>query len=199
MSLLERIVNAASLPDKAVKLALDAVAAGVSKASNGRFDNFSLAKLAVYGSSVSIGTAAALMAREGHYANASLIAPFVLLPHLTLGVISDMRNYFLSPKDTLDKNYETILSILRHCRFPFLIAGGLVSAGMIKPSSVNYLNYAQGGAFIASAAFAYFIDGDHTLWSKAKDAPKKVWQVVSSLLPRGAPQPVPEPVPVAQQ
>lgn len=175
------------LPDRAVKLAYDAVSEW--QENKGR-DRFTLAQYSSVGIGAVISTTGIVLPFQGlspAYSMLCLAGPVISYFYSldASGMREDASRKGI--EKTLDSTDEVRLDFWRIARFPLLLSSVYFTADVGKdPLNVLYIF----GSF-ALASYCYFMDGNTSGYEKAKAFARNALLGVKYILPKRAQQPSP--------
>ena len=152
--------------DKIIKLGYDALAAATTKVGIDRFD---LAHYTAVGTGTAfIGAGATyIFAADLDLSFAATVASIVAFALSTQ--TSNYKDYFLTPRNSLHKSYEEGLAFTRHLRLPLLAFGAFVPTLLATNNNLGLIgNLLFASGLVGFSSYMYLVDGDHSLWDKAK-------------------------------
>ena len=186
---LEKLVNAAyrvaspvrslnTKLDSIVKLGYDALAA---TAANFGVDRFALARYTaiVTGATFAVAAVTYFVNREVTLSLSATVASIAGFVFSVPAVTSDLRNYFLKPRDSLNKTLEEGVAGMKLLRFP-LLAFAFVAPKLIETDSASgpFSNTFFAIGLAGMSSFMYFLDGKPSMWDSATNWAKKTYSAV---------------------
>lgn len=172
------------LPDRAVKIAYDAVSEW--QENNGR-DRYTLAQYSGVVLGASAGAIGIVLPFSGYPAGGLCLAMGPVLGIAFWDVASKMREYAFQKgiDKTLDFDNEFLFSLGRVARLPVLLTSFSTATAMVKEPFAAL----PAAVMFGIASYAYFIDGNTSGYENTKNFARNTFNAIGSLLPKRAPQP----------